>query len=261
MRHSALISCLLAAVSLAIPLASFAHSGRTDASGGHNDRKNGGYHYHNGGGGNTTPNVSRRPVQNTYRAPVANTNTYRRTGQTNSRAYSTTPRSGPSTTYRRTSPPARVSGSYRRTPLDTPEVSPKVKVVAFEGEVVAVTDGDTIEVMHNGQVEKIRLYGIDCPEMDQAFGVRAKEFTSRMCAGKEVAVRVLDTDRYGRSVGDVTLPNGESLNRALVRFGLAWWYEKYAPDDFALKRLQVDAMVAKAGLWADSARVAPWDFR
>ena len=35
----------------------------------------------------------------------------------------------------------------------------------FTGKVVAITDGGTIKVMHNGASERIRLWGIDCPEM------------------------------------------------------------------------------------------------
>ncbi len=44
----------------------------------------------------------------------------------------------------------------------------------FTGRVVGVSDGDTITVLHNGQGERIRLHGIDCPEKRQAFGNRAK---------------------------------------------------------------------------------------
>ncbi len=44
----------------------------------------------------------------------------------------------------------------------------------FTGRVVGVADGDTITVLHNGQGERIRLHGIDCPEKRQAFGNRAK---------------------------------------------------------------------------------------
>ena len=39
----------------------------------------------------------------------------------------------------------------------------------FTGKVVAVIDGDTIEVLHDNKPEGIRLYGIDCPEKGQAF--------------------------------------------------------------------------------------------
>jgi endonuclease YncB( thermonuclease family) len=40
----------------------------------------------------------------------------------------------------------------------------------FTGPVVAVFDGDTIEVLHNNRLERIRLSGIDCPEKGQAYG-------------------------------------------------------------------------------------------
>jgi hypothetical protein len=45
----------------------------------------------------------------------------------------------------------------------------------FTGQVVRVLDGDTIEVLHNQDPERIRLSGIDCPEKSQAYGQRAKQ--------------------------------------------------------------------------------------
>lgn len=73
----------------------------------------------------------------------------------------------------------------------------------FAGQVVGVTDGDTISVMHNGRAEKVRLHGIDCPEKGQAFGQRAKQFTSALVFGKEVTVTVHDSDKYGRTIDEV----------------------------------------------------------
>ncbi len=86
--------------------------------------------------------------------------------------------------------------------------------------MVGVADGDTITVLHNGKGERIRLHGIDCPEKRQAFGKRAKQFTSTLVFGNTVTVQVLDRDRYGRTVAEVLLPDGRSLNRELVRAGL-----------------------------------------
>ena len=91
----------------------------------------------------------------------------------------------------------------------------------YEARVVGVTDGDTIRVLHNGREVRIRLYGIDCPESRQAFGTRAKQFTAELAFGQRVTVRVRDIDRYCRTVADVTLENGRSLNRELVSAGLA----------------------------------------
>ncbi len=73
-----------------------------------------------------------------------------------------------------------------------------------------VSDGDTITVLHNGKGERIRLHGIDCPEKRQAFGRRAKQFTSTLVFGKTVTVQGVDRDRYGRTVGVVLLPGGRS---------------------------------------------------
>ncbi len=64
--------------------------------------------------------------------------------------------------------------------------------------MVGVADGDTITVMHNGKGERIRLHGIDCPEKRQAFGNRAKQFTSKLVFGKTITVQLVDRDRYGR---------------------------------------------------------------
>jgi endonuclease YncB( thermonuclease family) len=54
----------------------------------------------------------------------------------------------------------------------------------WQGKVVGVPDGDTITVMHDGRGEKIRMFGIDCPEKHQDFGQKAKKFTSNMAYGK-----------------------------------------------------------------------------
>ena len=69
----------------------------------------------------------------------------------------------------------------------------------FTGKVVVVPDGDTISVMRGGKAEEVRLYGIDCPEGKQAFGAKAKKYTSEMSFGKEVTVQIKTTDRYGRT--------------------------------------------------------------
>ena len=131
---------------------------------------------------------------------------------------------------------------------------------SFKGEVVGVMDGDTIEVMKKGVVVRVRLDGIDCPEKKQAFGTRAKQFTSRMVFGKEVRIIDKGPDRYGRTIGEVILPDGTSLNKQLVAEGYAWWYQRYS-DDEELQRLQQEAREAKKGLWADPKVIPPWIFR
>ena len=81
----------------------------------------------------------------------------------------------------------------------------------FSGRVVAVLDGDTIKVMHNGRAERIRIYGIDCPERRQPYGTKARHFTSGLEFGKMVTVVPKDTDKYGRTIARVVLPDGIDL--------------------------------------------------
>jgi micrococcal nuclease len=108
---------------------------------------------------------------------------------------------------------------------------------------------------------KIRLHGIDAPENGQDFGSRAKQATSELAFGKTVTILPRDTDRYGRTVADVDLPDGRSLNHELVSQGMAWWYREYAPDDRELARLEAGAKAARRGLWSVSGAVPPWDYR
>lgn len=130
----------------------------------------------------------------------------------------------------------------------------------FTGRVVGVSDGDTIEVMRAGRAVRVRLQGVDCPESRQAYGTRAKQFTSELVFGKTVAVQVHGTDQYGRILGEVILPDGRSLNRELVRNGYAWWYRRYS-DDPVLQQLEEEARRERRGLWREKNPTPPWEFR
>ena len=131
----------------------------------------------------------------------------------------------------------------------------------FTGKVVGISDGDTLSVLPEGKAVKVRLHGVDTPEKAQSFGTQARKFTSDMVFQQTVTIIVQDTDRYGRLVGDVLLPDGRSLNQELVKAGMAWWYRHYAPNDTTLAQLEADARTAKRGLWADAHPVPPWEWR
>jgi micrococcal nuclease len=90
-------------------------------------------------------------------------------------------------------------------------------VEQFIGKVVGISDGDTLSVLREGKAVKVHLHGIDAPERKQAFGTRARQFTSELAFNQIVTVVVHNTDRYGRLVGEVVLPDGRSLNQELVR--------------------------------------------
>lgn len=127
------------------------------------------------------------------------------------------------------------------------------------GDVVGVTDGDTIKVLQDNKQYKIRLNGIDAPEMSQAYGKKSKEYLASLVFGKKVEVIVRDTDRYGRYVGDVLIA-GKSANAELVAAGFAWRYTAYSKDE-NLAALENAARAKRLGLWADASPVPPWEFR
>ena len=130
----------------------------------------------------------------------------------------------------------------------------------FRGKVIGVLDGDTIEVLKDKTPVRIRLYGIDCPEHDQDFGTRAKQFTSDKVFGKTVEVVPVEKDRYARQVANIYI-DGKYLNQMIVAEGLAWWYKRYAPDDIDLKEAENEAKSSKKGLWSHPNPIPPWKFR
>jgi len=141
--------------------------------------------------------------------------------------------------------------------------------------VVAVGDGDTIDVLADeapadtGRPDdrsrerrpvRVRLVEIDCPELGQPFGRKARQATSALCFGRTVRVDGTGVDTFGRVLGIVTLADGRSLNEELVRLGYAWWFRRYSRSE-TLRALEDAARAKRAGLWADRDPVPPWQWR
>ena len=93
-----------------------------------------------------------------------------------------------------------------------------------------------------------------------AFGRQATYATSALTRDVIVTVAVEGRDRYGRTLGEVLLPDGTSLNRTLVRMGWAWNFAHYSKDPL-LTDLEAQARAAHRGLWTDPNPVAPWLYR
>lgn len=92
----------------------------------------------------------------------------------------------------------------------------------YYGEVTRVIDGDTFQVKDRfGNVQTIRLFGIDTPEKKQTFGMEAKEYTKNLIDKKTVHVQTIELGKYGRVVAIVNI-NNESLAEILLRDGIAF---------------------------------------
>lgn len=130
------------------------------------------------------------------------------------------------------------------------------------GRVVGVTDGDTLTLLSAGNVQtRIRLAEIDAPEKSQPYGDRAKQALSDLTFNKDVRVEVVDTDRYGRTVGKIFV-GSVAVNAELVRQGAVWVYRQYLHDQ-SLIGIEEEARTAHRGLWAlpEEQRIPPWEWR
>jgi micrococcal nuclease len=143
----------------------------------------------------------------------------------------------------------------------TKEKKPLRYLTVFEGKVTGIKDGDTFEVLYDGQPEKVRLADIDCPEKSQAFGRNARQYASDLCFGKAVTVTSTGKrDRYSRIVGTVVTADGININKELVKAGFAWHYKQYSKNK-ELSGIEEKARTAKLGLWAGKNPTAPWQWR
>lgn len=141
--------------------------------------------------------------------------------------------------------------------------------------VVEVTDGDTIVVRVDGGTERVRLIGIDTPELHdseklerdvarsgqsraaiQAQGRAARDFLVGRVAGRTVALEadVEPRDRYGRTLAYVWLDD-VLVNALILEHG--WGRLLTVPPNVRrvtqLRTAEQTARAAQAGLWADPA--------
>ncbi len=134
----------------------------------------------------------------------------------------------------------------------------------MEGKCVSVTDGDTITVDVGGNSFKIRLEGIDAPELKQEHGPEAQRYLQRKVLRKKVKIELKIKDgkiekTYDRLVGIVYLGK-EDICHTMLKEGLAWHNKKHnARKDYALSEIQ--AKKAGKGLWANKSALEPWKFR
>ena len=131
----------------------------------------------------------------------------------------------------------------------------------WTGEVTYVTDGDTLWVRpeRGSPPRKLRLDGIDAPEICQAYGIDAKQALVKRLLHRQVTVSTRATDDYNRALVTVRL-DGEDVGGWMVTQGYAWSY-KYRQDDGPYAAEEKVARRRSKGLFADEGAERPRDFR
>ena len=145
---------------------------------------------------------------------------------------------------------------------------PLVLLLGFPAQaatVLSVGDGDTLRVDDRGKRLTIRLACIDAPEMAQGpYGQQSRALLANLApVGSDVTLKVVDTDRYGRTVAEISR-GGQSLNLRMVRRGQAFAYRQYLSNCNPTAYLGAErgAEVDRIGVWSSPGGIQrPWDFR
>lgn len=120
--------------------------------------------------------------------------------------------------------------------------------------VTRVIDGDTFETETG---ERVRLVGINAPEISDIFGQEAKRHLIELIEGKTIDLETdhisNDRDRYGRLLRYVIL-NGKDINKQMVLDGFAFAYLKYhfeAEKETEYRKAQITAKQNSVGIWGN----------
>lgn len=115
-----------------------------------------------------------------------------------------------------------------------------------------IIDGDTIDVIVNGSIERIRLYGIDCPEKGNVLHHEIVSFIKQTLKGKECYIELIDIDKKWNRIVGIIYFDGQSINELLVENGYAFVYHKYCKKDASYRRLvalEEHAKMVNIGIW------------
>ena len=136
----------------------------------------------------------------------------------------------------------------------------------IEGVIYRVIDADTVIIeSEEGAKYKVRLLGIDAPEIKQNYGKESTRYLSSMVLGKALVVIGSKKDRYKRLLGKLVL-DGYDINLNLVKNGMAWHYKRYKSsqnkkDQFLYSNAAKYAEENKLGLWSKNSPISPWQWR
>lgn len=132
---------------------------------------------------------------------------------------------------------------------------------AFAGKISYVSDGDTLWVQPDagGPPRKLRIDGIDAPEICQPGGAASRAALAQRALHQRVEVMVRRHDDYGRGLARIQL-DGDDLGGQMVRTGQAWSYRwRSSPGPYVDE--ETNARRSGLGLFAVDQPELPRDFR
>lgn len=126
-----------------------------------------------------------------------------------------------------------------------------------------VIDGDTIVVRpaSTDQPIRVRIAGIDAPELKQPYGKEARRRAMRLLRAGVLHIETSRKDKYGRPLADIMLRDGDDFAARMVASGAAWYYPTSLARYRELLHYQEAAQQKGRGLWGRREPVPPWMWR
>lgn len=139
-----------------------------------------------------------------------------------------------------------------------------VRGASLFGKVIEVNSGDVITVFNLNRPVRVRLLGVDAPEVDQAFGDVARKHLADLVFDKSVLVEYSGIDG-DHSVNGRVLLEGADVGAQLIRDGAAWvdpsnQHRLSATDREVYQVSEATARSERRGLWQQENPTAPWEF-
>lgn len=142
-----------------------------------------------------------------------------------------------------------------------------IAVFAFFLHIFVLTAAETVVVtsVHDGDSfrageQSYRLWGIDAPELDQRWGIAAREALRELLTGADAVM----IERHGTSWKRIVVraeSGGRDVSLELLKMGLAWYCSEFAPKRNDYREAEQEAREARRGLWSDENPLSPAEWR
>ena len=130
----------------------------------------------------------------------------------------------------------------------------------INGKVISISDGDTFRIASENRRIYVKLAGIDAPNKDQEFGMKASQALGNLIFNKNIRVKIVTWTGISHLQGYVYLDNN-NVNAEMVRRGYAWVIRDNNNMNPLLLKYETEARNFRRGLWGGSHPVPPWQWR
>jgi endonuclease YncB( thermonuclease family) len=139
-----------------------------------------------------------------------------------------------------------------------------VRGASLFGKVVEVSSGDVITIFNLNRPVRVRLLGVDAPEMGQVFGDVAQKHLADLVYDKSVLVEYAGISGDHSLNGRVLL-DGADVGAQMIRDGAAWvdpsnQHRLSTTDREVYQQSELAARNERRGLWQQENPLAPWEF-